>query len=890
MSIILNDNLQINAGKPVEVKYLNGAVPYSSTAQVISLIPLALRFIGMTFNINNVEYWFKDGINDIDLVEKTSGGNSNATGERIEKTYTQSGHTFSIGDVIGHTPTGFTLVVSTFLETVEPIGVINEISGDSFTVCFHGYFNFSGSTINDVATGLPLTADTVYYLDTNEAGRLTSTAPTALNSIDKPMLVTLTATDCIVVNYRGAQIVTTGTTTGLTVSWNNVIGKPILLTGGTTIVNIGSGTGVYAGISAATHTMRSIAAGPGMFVTQSGDTIVLSASTATGGQIGVPDDGTYLDGLFPFTSGTTVANAIDPINQVLKALAPAEAPSLTNINSSGTFFNGKLSFGSTLGISGYVNVSTAAGNSAVDINGNYTASGTRLGIINTLVGGTLNSNVVGNIGGPGIPYENAAFGKANLGFLRVSLNGFTLADLSLSGTTGVTSNAYLSLSAIKIVKFNNGTPFDAFVYRTGTYSIPAALMNNGFNYLRILHNRGATTGVTNYVEWVYDAALSASTLTVSGTSLSPSMAGTKNISGVKYHTSGTATYVATYSNVYKNVFSNSSTAISFPTRINLGAMTLMNVTGAGINDRLTSSLQTLPDLDTSALNPENQIVNISASLPINSTKVLGNVGSTGQLSTNSSVLHPIPSESLTTSATNATGFLMYNVTETSTVKTENFNGETYRLEGGTTDYTVETYANIDGGTFAWDGAENLITGNTAHSNGLLVFDGALVYPNAAYLTTTYGITTGNFSAVTNAAAGNPNYTSASGLRAYYRKFKSTNVSTLATLTFTFTNTGVLANFLTDGGTGGTPTGDNIKVEFLIKRANGSTHGWANPFASSGNPEGIAVTSASHSLGVTTVSCTLSTTPRVANTDIVIVRIFAANSWSRIITNITISNI
>ena len=80
MAIELADNIQTGAPKPTDSRYLNNLVPYTGVTEVNSLITGGvggIRYTGLTVNINNVEYWYKDGIADIDLVEKTSGtGNS----------------------------------------------------------------------------------------------------------------------------------------------------------------------------------------------------------------------------------------------------------------------------------------------------------------------------------------------------------------------------------------------------------------------------------------------------------------------------------------------------------------------------------------------------------------------------------------------------------------------------------------------------------------------------------------------------------------------------------------------------------------------------------------------------------------------------------------------
>lgn len=75
MAIILNDNIKINAGKPSESKYLNSSnLPYALVADAIAAIPIATRHLGLTVLIqsgaSNTEYWWKTGVQDIDLIEK----------------------------------------------------------------------------------------------------------------------------------------------------------------------------------------------------------------------------------------------------------------------------------------------------------------------------------------------------------------------------------------------------------------------------------------------------------------------------------------------------------------------------------------------------------------------------------------------------------------------------------------------------------------------------------------------------------------------------------------------------------------------------------------------------------------------------------------------------
>lgn len=78
MAITINDNFQNNSPKSLDAKYTKfvsgAATPYVSVAEVNSLIPNEYRSVGLTVLIDiggvNVEYWYKEGILDGDLVVK----------------------------------------------------------------------------------------------------------------------------------------------------------------------------------------------------------------------------------------------------------------------------------------------------------------------------------------------------------------------------------------------------------------------------------------------------------------------------------------------------------------------------------------------------------------------------------------------------------------------------------------------------------------------------------------------------------------------------------------------------------------------------------------------------------------------------------------------------
>ena len=80
MAILLNDNIQIEAGKHVDNKY----GPYNDLASVLTSIPSFKRARGLTVGVIEggllKEYWFKEGINNSDLVEKITSAPSGGGG------------------------------------------------------------------------------------------------------------------------------------------------------------------------------------------------------------------------------------------------------------------------------------------------------------------------------------------------------------------------------------------------------------------------------------------------------------------------------------------------------------------------------------------------------------------------------------------------------------------------------------------------------------------------------------------------------------------------------------------------------------------------------------------------------------------------------------------
>jgi hypothetical protein len=84
MSIQLNANLKIAAPAPIDQRYLSlrtlcgSPLPYSANTEVYATIPLTERYTGLTVNINNLEYWFKNNTTTLILKSITGQTTANA--------------------------------------------------------------------------------------------------------------------------------------------------------------------------------------------------------------------------------------------------------------------------------------------------------------------------------------------------------------------------------------------------------------------------------------------------------------------------------------------------------------------------------------------------------------------------------------------------------------------------------------------------------------------------------------------------------------------------------------------------------------------------------------------------------------------------------------------
>ena len=627
-----------------------------------------------------------------------------------------------------------------------------------------------------------------------------------------------------------------------------------------------------------------IQAGSNVTVTNNANGSITIASSGGGGgggsgAIGSAEDGDYTDGLFSdFTSSTNVGTAVDRFNEVLKALAPDPAPNLAAISVSTSGTTCKLSFGSSNTLSGYTSVAASAGlGSAADTNTVYTSAtssgNVRIGAVSsgTTITGVVASGVSSNtFDGGVVNYPANSLGSGDQGTLQLFVNGASVRTIDLTdgglgagspgsgtGSALTSGSGFINISSPGSGKFSNGSAFDVFKHRTLNFQVGTTHQRNGWNYVQVKHVIGSTEHITNFVEWVVDETSDGGeALSASGNALSSlTMSGTKNLSGVKYNTGGTASYAVTVSNAYKDVYSNSSITFS-GTSCSVPSQSFPAV-GGGEN-----SGKSLAITGTATIN-DTKMLNESISVAVN-------------------VPHPLRNNLSSAGSSSIAGILVYNITDNSTVLSENFNGETYRLQSG-------NYSNqSDVGSGTWDSSQNIVSGGGGgHVNSLMVYDQKLVSPTNA-------INSGDFrnssegGNILNGPDGNVNYSSTSGSKTYFRRFTNSTGGSKTNFNLSMTKSGttiVLSN--------GTLNTANVKISVkLPQTSDGFATAWLDikkafqtgQVGSDGNGCLVGTFDTSNS---STNECTFGT-QSVGNNEYIILRVSADASWTGNISQLAVS--
>lgn len=504
----------------------------------------------------------------------------------------------------------------------------------------------------------------------------------------------------------------------------------------------------------------------------------------------LPTDGTWDDGLFDFEN-TLIIDAIDDLNEIAAALAPLPAPPLSEYSELDLTpqADGKLSFDTLNPIGGYSSADAVGIPIPISIDQAFDPDGgifgKRLGITDVVgvIGGILNDQIPVDSGLPNPSYPANAWGDADKGILRISLNGIEVSALDLTILTSQDSSgggtiSGLNISATDDAMFPQGATLPNFKNRTGAWTIAKSDLVDGYNHVVVEHEVDALTFRTL---GRYDVVLDAdTTATVISASVLNNlvMTGSKKISGIDYHTGGTADYDVIIDNLYRNTYDGGADALTYQ-GTNCTAPQESLPVGVGDEAKQIVIIDKLVTIITNGI----RLLDGSIDIQITAKRTVQAVVQSG--------LQAIAN------------ILLDNVVDGSTDGSEDFNTETYRMPSN---FNFDAF-----GTFTiglWDGEQSIDDGVIGYIDGLLISDGELKYPVAA--------TPNDFrtSVILNGSIWNDggtkgsarDYSALIGDRVYYRWFKQISPTT--------------GNFVVNiDGSGGTfvpigtaLTGDNIHVE------------------------------------------------------------------------------
>jgi len=601
--------------------------------------------------------------------------------------------------------------------------------------------------------------------------------------------------------------------------------------------------------------------------------------------IGTPDDGTYTDGVFPFTPTTTIANAIDQINEVLKVIAPTSPPNYEGLSfaASGTI-TGKLSFGSNHAISSYTNVGANIGQTyggsdyasiqtAVSATGSTPAvvpadnTGGFKGIYGDPSSTTGTVNDIATRTGKGNPavtggtaadspapelktFKQYAIGDGKVGVMALYLNGARFLSASLSGSdaAGVaqiqdtTSNgSSLTLTATQSVFFSDGiAKLEGVEYRLADYTIHKDDMRNGHNYLTLRHELVGSARTAAKFDWVHDNFSGTMAATNNATHpITSSLSAAQGfdtskvhaVSGIKFYTPGfeaslVQAYTSSFTGIYQNVYPSSGGITMGSNNMTIDSST-KKIEGSKISTLTGASANKFPDLDpvNHPTTTEDSNMTMSFAATVNITDPAGGIfHAPGSGTTNAACSFGFSS---------AVTPLLRNTLDAPSITNENRYYYNSLASGSTSEAYVETFrgeiyrqsysANSIGSTSnTWNGTADL-SNSTAGAVQAVQFQTKLIDIKSA----------GNSGVFTtfHGPSSQPIYSAgnyASGDRSYVRYFKAPFASGYKEFAIEFVGSGKI---VPDGSSLFTSDSEYFKVQVMRgTTANGAGAGVANAWA------------------------------------------------------------
>ena len=470
-----------------------------------------------------------------------------------------------------------------------------------------------------------------------------------------------------------------------------------------------------------------------------------------------------------------------------------------------------------------------------------------------------------------VNYVANSFKNGNLGTLKLQVNGSQVHSIDLtsddigagvpgSGTGSHLNNnssGFVSFSVTGSAYFSDGTELDLFQHRTGKFQVGTGDQRNGWNYARVVHTVAGSDTETNYVEWVNDSNSNA--LAAAGADFDTlSMTGDYRMSGVRYHTGGTAQYRVRVTNAYRNVYSTS------------------NITFTETNCTIPN--QSMPSINTGAGEDETKTLHITGTATISATELYN-----GSISASVNVSHPLKSNISGGGSSSISGILLYNLANNSTVLKETFRRENYRILSG----TYNTQGTVTASGNAWDSSVHVSGSNSGYEDGMIFYNEQIVVP-------TDGLNSGDFrnstdgGSISNGPSENVNYSGLnSGIKTFYRYFQ--NNSGGSKTDFNLTMTG---DFTLVEGTVDKSSSNKVSVYAKLPTTDSSfSTGWmdtAKAFSTGEVSDGDGALNGALSTGSGGTNRATFGTQSAGSNEYIVIKVVVDNTWTGNISDITLA--
>lgn len=569
-----------------------------------------------------------------------------------------------------------------------------------------------------------------------------------------------------------------------------------------------------------------------------------------------------------------VDDALDQLANNLSPLLPPSAPALDDIDfDTANGASGKNTWNAANPIATYSNAPSDSPLNAADaLDVTMTASTNSHGVYDydTLVSvaGTLNEDVAAHsFSYPADSFSPGGSDGGATNTIELYVNNVLIHSTNLlthvSGNSlNGSSSGFTSLSAATPVQFSDATPFASRTYRTGGWVVTLANLTRGWNTIKVKHVTAAGTVTTDVHEFLLDDEDTLTTYSGPAETITGyAGAGSKLLSGVTYHTSGTATYNVTVNNAYRNTYRDGS-AISYQVT-NLAAVSSEALAASGGNEALSFT--------------KNKAITASGTYLLNAT-----------LTVKTTIDRTVQADTQSGGAT-VTGVLIDAAGTPGTATSEVMDDEVWRVQSDVslTDVGYNSSGTSPAGS-DWSSSQSLVGADAGHNTGLLMSGGLLQYP-------TQGTNGGDFrddadgGTIANGPAGNPNYSGATGNRTFLRYFYFASPKQ----NFTFVLTKASATTFATVAVG--PSAQAITVELLAPNTtqNGAAAiEWKDALVAYTDDNAIGCQSSSSGLGGGSTSATLNLTLGTRSTStsglVVLLRITAASGWTGNLSAITVS--